>query len=120
MSKINLWGEGFKTETFEIKALSLYNELELSILVDYFKDFIKEEKRKMKDKEILYFVIDIKKITESYKSPDFVEKLESAQVLLVDVLGEEYVRLLPFYSYLFTLPSLQYEISEYKKSLKKK
>ena len=46
MSKINLWGEGFKTENYKILTFSLFNEMELTILVDYFQQFLITEEKK--------------------------------------------------------------------------
>lgn len=120
MSKLNLWGEGFKTETYKVLAFSLFNEIQLSILTTYFRDFMINEKKVVDEKEIEYTIVDVKKVAESYKNEDFIDKVGEAEQLIVDVLGNDYAKPLSFYNYFFLIPSLYYEIVNYKQSLKKK
>ncbi len=77
MSKLNLWGEGFKTENYNILSFSLFNEMELSILVDYFEQFITTEEKKIGDKVKYLKIVDVKKVTEIYKTEEFIEKIKS-------------------------------------------
>ena len=120
MNKLNLWGGGFKTETYKVLSFSLFNEMQLSILTDYFKDFMTEEIRTIEDKEVKYAIVNVKKVTDSYKNEDFIDNINNAEQLVVDVLGEDFAKTLSFYNYFFLIPSLYYEIISYKQSLKKK
>jgi hypothetical protein len=120
MSKINLWKEGFNTENYNILQLSLMDEMSLVILSEYFKSFMAEEMKIIEEKEIVYTIINTKKVTENYKNEEFIENINEAERLIIDVLGEEYAKTLSFYNYFFLIPSLYYEIISYKETLKKK
>lgn len=124
MSKINLWKEGFKTENYNILQLSLMDEMQLIILSEYFKDFMTTENKTIKkdDKEenLVYTIINTKKVIENYKNEEFIANISEAERLIIDVLGEEYAKTLSFYNYFFLIPSLYYEIINYKETLKKK
>ena len=120
MSKINLWSDGFKTENYKVLNFSLYNELELSILTEYFKDFLIEEIRTVGEQEIRYSVVDTVKVAQVYSTQDFIDKIESAESITSKMLGDEVAMSTSFYSYFFLIPSLYYEILAYKKTLKKK
>ena len=120
MSKINLWGEGFKTENYKILTFSLFNEMELAILTEYFEQFLITEEKKEGEEKKFIKIIDVKKVTDIYKTEEFIEKITSAEKLIYEVLGEDFVKALSFYSYFFLIPSLNFEIIMFKNSLKKK
>lgn len=122
MSKLNLWGEGFKTENFNILSFSLFNEMELSILTEYFRQFLTTEEKEIEGvkKYLKIVIVDVKKVTDIYKTEEFIEKITSAEKLIYEMLGEEYVKTLSFYSYFFVIPTLYFEIISFKNSLKKK
>lgn len=124
MSKINLWKEGFKTENYNILQLSLMDEMQLIILSEYFKDFMTTENKTIikddKEENLVYTIINTKKVIENYKNEEFTGNISEAERLIIDVLGEEYAKTLSFYNYFFLIPALYYEIISYKETLKKK
>lgn len=124
---INLWKEGFQTESYKVKALTLMNEMELLILSDYCLSFMvtydKEAVGPDGEKIITkYQKLDQDKIKSLMKSKDeeFIEKLDEITTLLTDLLGEDEVRPLKVFEMFFTIPAVYYEINEFKTSLKKK
>lgn len=123
---INLWKEGFKTESYTIKSLSLLNEMELLILSDYVKDLVKKEGVEQvidgETKTVYYFSLDMEKIAPLIKSKnlDFTEKLDEIQTLLIELLGEDVVKTYRPIDYILAIRDVQYEISIFKDSLKKK
>lgn len=123
---INLWKEGFKTESYTIKSLSLLNEMELLILSDYVSDLVKKEGIEQiidgETKTVYYFSLNMEKIAHLIKSKDldFTERLDEIQTLLIEILGEDVVKTYRPIDYILTIRDVQYEISMFKESLKKK
>ena len=54
------------------------------------------------------------------KDLDFTEKLDEIQTLLIEILGEDVVKTYRPIDYILTIRDVQYEISMFKDSLKKK
>ena len=77
---------------------------------------------KLNDKEenLVYTIINTKKVIENYKNEEFITNISEAERLIIDVLGEEYAKTLSFYNYFFLIPSLYFEIISYKEKIKKK
>lgn len=123
--KINFWKEGFETEHYKVLSLSLQDELELSILNEYFSRFIKEESVESKKegeegKLVHYSVIDIELFKTASKTDEFKDNLESAADVCSRVLGEDQAAAVTVYGYIFLIPGLYLDIIFYKSTLKKK
>lgn len=123
--KVNFWKEGFETKNYKVLSLSLQDELELSILNDYFRGFIKTESvesSKEGEKGVLvdYSTIDVDKFKIEARGDDFKESIESAADLCSRVLGEEFSSTVTIWGYIFLIPSLYIDIIIYKSTLKKK
>ena len=117
--KINLYREQFKTISFDIKKLSLYNEAELLVLSDEFRRFWKEEEKDGKN----YFQIDMQKANEKIKNGEMQEIIDRSVALLNEILDdtEKMNNLeLSFNDFFFVIPTLQNEIYSYLSDLKKK
>lgn len=123
---INLWKEGFKTESYTIKSLSLLNEMELIILSDYVTNLVKKEGLEQvidgETKTVYYFSLNMEKIEPLIKSKDsdFTEKLDEIQTVLVELLGDDVVKSYRPIDCILTIRDVQYEISVFKDTLKKK
>ena len=115
---INLWKEGFKTKSYNVLTLPLKEEAELSILTHELGKYVVYHAQTDKNKS--YITLDTERMHNELKGDALVEKISQAADVLITLLGEDYVRELDIYSYIFELLSLSYEIKEFKENLKKK
>ncbi len=118
--KINLYRESFKTENYDIKKISLYDEAELMVLSDELRKFWKQEEKD--GKKILQ--IDVEKIKESINNKGMQEIINRSVDLLNNIIDdtERMQRLEPltFDDFFFIIPTLNSEIYLYLSELKKK
>lgn len=118
--KINLYRENFRTESFDIKKLSMFDEAELLVLSDELRKFWKQEE---KDGNIFY-QIDIEKVKKSIDSEELKEIINRSVELLNNVFDDtermSKFNELSFDDLFFVIPTLSNEIFTYLQKLKKK
>lgn len=108
----NLWDNGFTAGKYEIIDLSLQNQVGLDILSKYFMSLLV--------KKDAWFYMDNEKIEKEYEAGTLDIKLKKAQKLLIEVLGQEFTKKLTSSDIIFVIPSLDFEINQFKLDLKKK
>jgi hypothetical protein len=110
--KENVWKKSFVAGEYKIKDLSLSNQLELSILSDELGKFWKFEGEKVS--------IDVEGIKAAMKLGELKDTLERSIEVLEEILDDYDFTSLGSYDIFFLIPDVNYNIKQYKESLKKK
>lgn len=110
--KENVWKKSFVAGPYKIKDLSLGNQLELSILSDELGKFWKFEGDKVS--------IDVEGIKASMKSGELKDTIVRIEELLPEILEDFDFGNIGVYEVFFLIPDVNYNIKQYKESLKKK
>lgn len=113
--KDNVWKKGFKAGVYDIKDLSLANNMELSLINDEIRKFWIVEEGKIDIK------LDILKIKEANKNGELKELLSRIEVLLDEILVDDSIKeSMEPYQVFMLIPDIWFSVKEYKESLKKK
>ena len=118
--KINLYRNNFKTENYDIKELSLYNEAELMVLSDELRKFWKVTD--VEGKKL--YQIDTDKVKQAIENKEMQEIIDRSVELLNNIIDDtERMKTLEnvtFDDFFFIIPTLSTEIYVYLSELKKK